>query len=500
MMSGAENSVAAAPPRWDPRALLASLDERSRRAAFENSRLLLVQKNLLISLCAVPLLALLTGWLMQVWVPLTTAVLWAGAFIATSTIAILLIRRFRADCVDPDAVTRKLTLCGALVSFAVLPWAALPLLFWKSGGEELRFVLILLEAAAIPYAMATSSASQRVFLLHSLPFVFAFLVPPILEGGTIYHAIAGLGCIYVPVMYGIGYQLHAFLTSMFYAREENALLLEQVAHAKAESDTARLRAERLNQAKSTFLANMSHELRTPLNAVLGFAEVIKTEMLGPVGTPVYREYAADIYDSGKHLLGLINDILDLSRIEAGRLDLTPTVVALDDLIDGASRFLHHNAARAGITITKRCAPGLPALLVDERAFRQVLLNLLGNAIKFTPRDGSITIHAQTGSSVHGSDGLSITVADTGIGIKKEDLSIVLEAFGQAHVDDLAMTTPREQGTGLGLPIVRGLLQAHGATFELKSEFGRGTSAILHLPQSCLVEPAERQIGSRHAAG
>ena len=255
-------------------------------------------------------------------------------------------------------------------------------------------------------------------------------------------------------------------------REKDALIGE-LETAKAISDSARHKAEEANLAKSRFLASMSHELRTPLNAILGFSEVMVEEILGPIENPIYADYLKDIQSSGKHLLGLINEILDLSRIEANRypLDLQPH--ALADLARSASSTLRVNAGRKGITIRERFADELSTLQLDERAIIQTILNLLSNAIKFTPQGGEVTI--AVGRTAGG--GQYLSVIDNGPGIPKDELPLVLSAFGQGSI----ALKHAEQGTGLGLAIVQALMTRHGGRFALKSQLRRGTQATLVFP-------------------
>jgi len=241
---------------------------------------------------------------------------------------------------------------------------------------------------------------------------------------------------------------------------------------------ARQEAEAGNAAKSRLLANASHELRTPLNAILGFSEVIHREMLGPLGKERYRQYAKDINDSGLHLLGIVNDLLDLSKIEAGRQELKEEVIEVCELFNTASRFLAEWAETAGLTVTTSVPQGMQPLRGDRRALIQVLLNLLSNAVKFTPPGGSITLEASRGED----GGLIFRVSDTGIGIAPEDIPKALEPFG---LIDSAMS-PKHRGTGLGLPISRALVELHRGRFELASRPQRGTTATVHLPADRVV--------------
>ncbi len=232
-------------------------------------------------------------------------------------------------------------------------------------------------------------------------------------------------------------------------------------------------AEYANRSKSEFLANMSHELRTPLNAIIGFSEMMCLETFGPVGGAQYREYVRDIYDSGTHLLSLINDILDLSKVEAGKLELYEEPVDIAKAVISCLRIVKERAKENGIQLANRLGGDLPRLFADERAVKQIVLNLLSNAIKFTPVGGKGTVHAEIDE-----DGcFAISVTDTGIGIDADDIPKMFTPFSQ--VDD--SLTRKQEGTGLGLPLVKSLVEKHGGTIELESELGRGTTATIRFP-------------------
>jgi PAS domain S-box-containing protein len=241
---------------------------------------------------------------------------------------------------------------------------------------------------------------------------------------------------------------------------------------------ARDMAVAASRAKTEFLANMSHELRTPLNAILGFSEIMKIEAFGPLGAPQYLEYAADIHSSGSHLVQIINDILEMSTIEAGELKPNEEIFDFSRVATSSLRMISEQATAGGINVVNEIAYDLPELHADERMIKQILINLLSNAIKFTPEGGTVTLRAFVAA-----DGLQISVTDTGIGIPSDKMAIVLEPFRQAD-----MSLHREyEGTGLGLSLVNSMTKLHGGRFDLASVEGQGTTASVWLPTEKLIK-------------
>jgi len=257
------------------------------------------------------------------------------------------------------------------------------------------------------------------------------------------------------------------------AKEAAERAKREAERARRDAELARQRAELSDRAKSEFLANMSHELRTPLNAILGFSETIETEMLGPLGIPKYREYAEDIHASGKHLLSIINDILDIAKIEAGAVELDEAKFGLGNLIDDVVRFVQHRADDRNVLINVlRPHRGLQ-LQADERFVKQMLINLMSNAVKFTNESGWVRISTQVSN-----DGrLEISVSDNGIGIAEKDIPMVLSTFGQVE----SAQARTNHGTGLGLPLTQRLVELHGGELRLESQPGTGTTVTLCFP-------------------
>ncbi|MBI3452661.1 MAG: PAS domain-containing protein [Rhodospirillales bacterium] len=253
--------------------------------------------------------------------------------------------------------------------------------------------------------------------------------------------------------------------------------ITELKEAEAALREARDKAEMATRTKSEFLANMSHELRTPLNAIIGFSEIIAKEMFGRLGSSKYIEYAQDIRRSGAHLLDVINDILDMSKIEAGRYDLDEQTIDLGPTINACLTMIRHRADEGGIELgaeTERT----PHLRADLRALKQVLLNLLSNAVKFTPRGGKIRVAWR----IEGDGSLTISVADTGIGIPKESIDRILEPFQQVDTT----ISRKYEGTGLGLSISRSLIRLHGGTICIESTSGVGTTVTIRFPAERVI--------------
>ncbi|HUH23319.1 MAG TPA: ATP-binding protein, partial [Brevundimonas sp.] len=260
-------------------------------------------------------------------------------------------------------------------------------------------------------------------------------------------------------------RLHATITELEDREEKLSLLARKY-------EVAMTRAEAANQAKSEFLANMSHELRTPLNAINGFSEIMANELFGPLGDAKYKGYAADILKSGQHLLSLINDVLDMAKIEAGKVTLHYETVSLKEIAEDAARLMRGKIEESGLNLIVD-APELPDMEADHRGLKQVMLNLISNAVKFTPEGGNIVVAL----SQLDDDRLRVAVTDTGIGIAAEDLERLARPFEQVEGQHSKTT----QGTGLGLSLTKSLIELHGGDMLLESEPGTGTTVSFILP-------------------
>ena len=260
--------------------------------------------------------------------------------------------------------------------------------------------------------------------------------------------------------------------------------VEELEVVKRELVAAKEMAESANRAKSEFLANMSHELRTPLNAIIGFSEIMKTAQLGPISDR-YSEYSKDIFDSGRHLLSIISDILDLSKLDSGNLSLNEEGVDLQEIVHGARLLVSGTAEGKNVRIVNEQDTGCVEIRGDPLRLKQILINLLSNAVKFTPSGGEVSIS----TSLREDGGVRIAVRDTGIGMDAAGIKVALKPFGQVK----NKMTRVGEGTGLGLPLAKRLAEAHGGSMRIKSKPGIGTTVAIDLPASRVVTPNKRLV-------
>ncbi len=360
----------------------------------------------------------------------------------------------------------------ALIS---LTWGMMPWLLWDAGSQANQMFL----AGAIICAISgfvVSRASHMDMVLASMIPVTALSSLRFACGDSLIDWVCAVVIpLYSLHMWGDGRRLILRLEEDTRLRFQVEDLARELEEARDDALRKRFEAETANASKTAFLANMSHELRTPLNAIIGFSEIIAQECFGPVGAARYREYSEDIHSSGSHLLSLINDLLDVAKIEAGKMEISPQEIDAKETFDLALKLLSAKARERRQTLTIQVEASAPPLYADERALKQILINLVSNAVKFAPVGGRISV---TGSAAP-SGGFQICVQDNGPGIPQDKIDKIFLPFSQVN-----NRYDRQQGgTGLGLALVRGLAELHGGRAWLESKPGEGCSCFVVLPVS-----------------
>ncbi|HWA89958.1 MAG TPA: ATP-binding protein [Rhizomicrobium sp.] len=408
--------------------------------------------------------------------PIVRALL-APGFLAVIMIALdYVVSYYRRDTAGSGGQERTQAWFGRLVAMqgvVSFVWGLMPWLLWEHGNA-LNHLFLAASTVSILAGLVVSRASHMdMFLASLIPFTamaslrFAF-GDTVLDYGT------------AAVLPIIAVQLFSDGRRMMHRLDEDSRLRFQVEDLARELEETRddalrkrFEAETANASKTAFLANMSHELRTPLNAILGFSEIIAQECFGPTGSPRYKEYAGDIHSSGAHLLSLINDLLDVAKIEAGKMEIEPQPLEAARTFDLALKLIGAKAREKHQELTITVDASAPPLFADERALKQILINLCSNAVKFTPEGGRIQV---VGSAARGG-GFQISVQDNGPGIPREKLDRIFTPFSQ--VDN--RYDRQAGGTGLGLALIRGLAELHGGRAWLESEPGKGCCAYVVLP-------------------
>lgn len=413
------------------------------------------------------------------WIEWSVVLGWVAATTAAQLLNSANARAFLKASEDENTSRNQETVWALrLVSTSALYsgiWASSIVIFWVDGALANNFFLLALIAISLAPVTLLNAAYLPNFFGAAIANSIFMLTTLLSHPDPIYWAMAVAYSMFFVSMAGHAIRINRAARAMIEMSIEKTDLIEALSQAKKKSDEARAAAEDASRAKSQFLANMSHELRTPLNAIIGFSEVISREVFGPLENEKYLQYTGDIHSSGRHLLALINDILDLSKIEAGQYSIFEERVDLVLVAEDCHKLLDLRASVNDIKIEKQFTRTLPDLHADKRAVRQIWLNLLTNAVKFAP-SGS-RVHLVANYETDGS--FCIGVHDEGPGIAADELEKVLETFGQGKE---GVSRPGS-GTGLGLSIVKGLAEAHGGLFTLESELGVGTRARVVFPRN-----------------
>ena len=361
-------------------------------------------------------------------------------------------------------------------------WGLMPWLLWQSDSAINQVFIAAAAISALSWLIVSRVNYMDMLAAGVLPMLAMTDVRFLFGGDSLDALGAVLITGYAAQMFYDGSRLTRRLDEDSRLRFEVEDLARELEEARDEALTKRFEAETANASKTAFLANMSHELRTPLNAILGFSEIIAKECFGPVGSARYAEYAGDIHASGAHLLSLINDLLDVAKIEAGRMEIQPEVLDAQKTFETALKLVSAKARERRQELVIEIDPGAPQLYADERALKQILINMVSNAVKFTPDGGRIAV---LGSRAR-NGGFQVMVEDNGPGIPREKLDRIFKPFSQ--VDN--RYDRQGGGTGLGLALVRGLCELHGGRAWLESEAGKGCRAYVIFPERGAARTAD----------
>ena len=407
------------------------------------------------------------------WAPRSIRLTWWLCLTATSIFVHLL-----GTCIEQtgDASLGSIRLRAssyvALTVIFLMAWCSMSVFLWSPDIVVDHMFIVLILACSLAGSIAISSAHPAVaattFVMHA-----AFIVGPLAASRLRLDTTLGrLAAIYVLLLAGQFYALNVATRKLLRLEHEREGLVEGLKIATEDANRDRARASSAGRTKSQFLSNMNHELRTPMNAILGFSELIKNKSFG-AAIDKYAEYAGIIHESGQHLLSLIDDMLDLAKIESGRVGLRESEINIAHLIGDAVQTSEDTARASQISLSKSLGPGLPRIWADERALRQIFVNLLSNSLKFTPSGGCVVAFARAERGGR----IAFGVEDTGIGISTDDQPNVFERFGRSRHD----ITTTDRGTGLGLAIVKGFAEAHDGEVKLESTLGAGTRVTVYLP-------------------
>jgi two-component system, cell cycle sensor histidine kinase PleC len=459
---GVRTSIVGAAPKMPP-----------ETAAWSGELLELFLRNQMNLAPIMPLLSLLMGIMALTWVDAPTVMAWLVAVLGCHSLQLYLCNRYFLQPRTRSEQSDWIGMLSASELFQGVFWVVPFFYFWPDANPLQRTFLFAAIMAVCVVRMLIVANFMPILIAGTGIITIGAALRCLAEADMIYSVLAGLIMLLEVFFLFVSRQLQNTARDRLIFRAQKDSLIEQLRIEKERAEEERRNAEDANRAKSVFLANMSHELRTPLNAIMGFSEVLENELFGPMQNTAYKDYAGDIHNSGRYLLTLINDILDLSRIEAGRRDIVEEPTHVQDCMDHAKNMLVGRATEKTIEIIISAPANLPKVLCDYRAMNQIIINLLTNAVKFTPENGKVNV---TGRIVP--DGrMALIVSDNGPGIPKSEQQNLLKAFSRgSHATKLAI-----EGAGLGLPIVRGLMEAHGGTLDIVSEPGKGTDIICYFP-------------------
>ena len=398
---------------------------------------------------------------------------WLGVFAAFSAVGFFRWWRKRAWPVPAKVSRRALVRTTLAALFAGLMWAAAVIYAFPRDDMTLQLVILFLVGGLGSGSVASMPSQPVACVAFTGPPLISVLALLATQGGQIAHVFTLMGSLFIFVLIASLTSGFTSFATIVRTRIDSRTLQTRILEMELAASTA------ANAAKSQFLANMSHELRTPLNAVIGFSEIIRDQSLGPQAVANYSEYANDIHAAGEHLLRIINDVLDISKIEAGKLELHEGETDIGAIVKSGIKLMSQTAFESGIALESTVPDNLPMVLADELRLKQVLMNLLSNAVKFSERGGAVTV----GADIRPDGAMAVWVTDTGIGMSESEITTALQPFRQ-----VANSLSRAQNViGVGLSLVDGIVGLHGGKLELTSAPAQGTTVTVVLPPERVLQ-------------
>jgi two-component system, cell cycle sensor histidine kinase PleC len=450
-----------------------ALWDRSEQGAWKTEFLTQFVRNQLRVAPTMPILTAMFAFTCMSWVPIGLIIFWLSAALACQGGYIYLCQSYLKKSRSQNEQHDWIGMLSASEFTQGVCWTMPLFLFWPSANSLQGAVLVAFVMAVVAVRLLVVNNFIPVLIAGTGIMTVGLAARCAMQPEPVYMALGSFIIVLEAFFIYLARQLAATARDMVKFRSQKDELIKQLRFERDKAEGEKLKAIEASKAKSVFLATMSHELRTPLNAIMGFSEVINREMFGPVTVSAYREYAGDIHHSGRYLLDLINDILDLSRIEAGRREIVEEPFNILSCVNSALALLGAKARERSISIVVEIDNNLPKLMGDIRAVNQIFINLLTNATKFTPKGGEIRVSA----ALNMSGAMIVTFKDNGAGIPVHEIRAVLDSFQRGSF----ATKQAIDGAGLGLPIVKGLMDLHGGELDIKSAPGDGTEVLVTFP-------------------
>ena len=462
-----------------------SIWESVENGAWNRDMLTLFVKNQTRVAIALPVLAFIFFTISILWVPWTVSLAWLAGILAIQAAQLFICKLYLAPGQKKRALSEWVGMLAASEFLFAVCWSLPLFLFWDGANSSQQILIVATLMAVIAVRIMIASNYMPVIIAGTGIITFAIVIKCTMIGTPLHIGLGAMAFLAEIFFIQLARRLQKTARDMLIFKSQRESLIAELEEAKQEAENGRQNAEVANVAKSRFLATMSHELRTPLNAIMGFSEILSQEMMGPHSVQCYKEYSGDIHQSGNYLLNLINDILDLSRIEAGKHKLQEDSVDLGMVLEDSHRLLSMKLTGKNQALQFEIPDDLPSVCGDERSIRQIWINLLSNASKFSKQGTTIT----SGAKLLRNGSLSIYVEDQGSGMTKQEVKSVLGMFDRTESADRKAI----EGAGLGLPIVNGLIKLHQGELLISSEKGKGTRVTATFPPSRVLSISQQHV-------